>query len=185
MESNNEKIKSINTEGFEILEKDKEYTYQKLLTDKLDEFDGEFDQNTINEIVLWKINRYAKIKESTLKLLNDLPQNFDEQKTREVLKELIETKGIQLAMASTILRFQNPKIYQIIDQRVYRMVYGIPLSISSSKSETNKDAQVDLYLSYLKELKRVSEKIKIDFELLDRVLYMADKRMNKKFKIKY
>lgn len=43
----------------------------------------------------------------------------------EILRKLLMTPGIRLPMASTILRFKNPNVYQIIDQRAYRFLTGI------------------------------------------------------------
>ena len=86
----------------------------------------------------------------------------------------------QLAMASTILRFRNKFIYQIIDQRVYRIIYPEQtLKISSYPSETNIDRQIDLYFEYLKDLHSVCDTLNIPFEESDRILFMADKRVNK------
>ena len=49
-----------------------DYSYQDLLTPKLDSLKSDFDQEIINEIVLWKVNRYAQIKPEALDLLNEL-----------------------------------------------------------------------------------------------------------------
>ena len=49
-----------------------DYFYQDLLTPKLDDLEGDFDQKTINEIVLWKVNRYALLKHESLDLLNKI-----------------------------------------------------------------------------------------------------------------
>ncbi len=84
-------------------------TIKKDLTVKLDKVTGPFDQKILNEIVLWKVNRHAEIKNDTLKLLNELdPKSteLDLEMTRKILKLLIQHKGIQLPMASTILRFK-------------------------------------------------------------------------------
>jgi hypothetical protein len=51
------------------------YEYQDTLTRKLDEFSGDFNQSVINQIVLWKVNRYAEIEKSTMHLLNKLDKN--------------------------------------------------------------------------------------------------------------
>ena len=72
------------------------------------------------------MNRYSLLEESTLNILNKIDKNssvLDKILTIELLKELLNTKGIKIAIASTILRFKNPNIYQIIDQRVYRFIY--------------------------------------------------------------
>ena len=46
------------------------YSYQTELTEKLDNLNSNFDQKIINEIVLWKVNRYANIENETLELIN-------------------------------------------------------------------------------------------------------------------
>ncbi|MEI6270138.1 MAG: hypothetical protein WCP01_14760 [Methylococcaceae bacterium] len=44
-----------------------EYSYQPELTRKLDGVTKEaFDQPLVNEIVLWKVNRYAPLSSNTL-----------------------------------------------------------------------------------------------------------------------
>jgi len=83
-------------------------------------------------------------------------------------------------MASTILRFKNPDIYQIIDQRVYRFIYGRELKLNS-----NIDEQIQVYIDYLEKLKEVCEKHKIEFAKADRVLYTMDKEYNADIPIKY
>ena len=98
---------------------------------------------------------------------------------------LLKTNGVQLAMASSILRFRNPKIYQIIDQRVYRMIYeGKELKLSTYLSKKNIDNQIELYLKYLSDLTKVCSDLNIEFEKSDRILFMADRRLNKKHKLK-
>ena len=91
------------------------YNYQNELTPKLDNLNTDFDQNIINEIVLWKVNRYVSLDEETLKLVNLIRKDDTEinvETTKQVLQHLLDTKtkGVQLAMASTILRFKNPDI---------------------------------------------------------------------------
>lgn len=164
--------------------KNSDYNYQEKLTGKLDIIDSDFNQEIINEIVLWKVNRFASISEKTLQEINKIQKtdiNLDIELTAEILKGLLGSFGIRLAMASTILRFKNPKIYQIIDQRVYRFLKGEELKYSV----TNIEKQIELYLDYLKELKRECEKYNIDFEKSDRIIYEMDKKYNKGLKIKY
>ena len=48
------------------------YSYQADLTSKLDSLDADFNQAIINEIVLWKVNRYAEIDSYTLILINQI-----------------------------------------------------------------------------------------------------------------
>jgi len=164
--------------------KNKSYNFQPKLTKKLDLISSDFDQEIINQIVLWKVNRFAEIDDETFSLLNTIKKEdkfLNESLTKQILEKLLSTKGIQLAMASTILRFKNPKIYQIIDQRVYRFIYGenMPKYFSSIAS------QIELYLEYLQKLKNVCQEKLINFELSDRIIYELDKKFNKDEKINY
>lgn len=74
-----------------ITEADKAYKFQEGLTKKLDKLEGDFDQSVINEIVLWKVNRYAKVDDCKLELLNKIDKNsleLDEELTRDILVAL-------------------------------------------------------------------------------------------------
>ncbi|SFN13982.1 hypothetical protein SAMN05421741_101277 [Paenimyroides ummariense] len=161
-----------------------DYKFQPELTSILDNINVDFDQSIINQIVLWKVNRYSQLDKSTLLLLNQVDKHdliLNADLTEKILRNLLSTKGVQLAMASTILRFKNPNIYQIIDQRVYRLIYGkiMPKYFSSI------DIQIELYLGYLEKLREVCNHKQIDFILADRILYDLDKKYNKDEKIKY
>ncbi len=173
--------------NFNIQEEDLEYTYQKELTIKLDNTSCEFDQNILNEIILWKVNRYAKFRSDVIQLVNSInptSSKLDIVKTRLILTELLNTKGVQLTMASTILRFRNPNIYQIIDQRVYRIIYpNQVLKINTYKSEKNIEFQINLYIKYLDDLRNVCNNLQIRFDKSDRILYNADIRINKSVKL--
>ena len=179
--------KTIFDKDFEIVDGDHEFTYQKELTEFLDNDTRKFDQNKLNEIVLWKVNRYAAFDDALIGLINSIDPTateIDIQKTKKILNLLLRTKGVQLAMASTILRFRNKFIYQIIDQRVYRIIYPNEiLKINSSQSEKSISKQIDLYLNYLKDLRLVCNKLEIPFEQSDRILFMADKRINKEHRL--
>lgn len=161
------------------------FNYQPELTKHLDKSMGkEFDQNLLNEIVLWKINRYAIARELPLNLLNSskiLKKTLNEELTRELLLGLLDkkAKGIRLPMASTILRFRNPHVYQIIDQRAYRFA-NLGKSLKLPK---NIDDQIELYINYLKRLREISVNRNIKFETIDRLFYAVDKDLNKGIKI--
>lgn len=157
------------------------YNYQKNLTDKLDNLDVDFDQEIINEIVLWKVNRYAAIDSDTLTFINQIKKD-DTQLNRELTIAILlgllskKQKGVRLAMASTILRFKNPKIYQIIDQRVYRFIYdGNELKYP----ETDINQQIIIYLNYLDRLKNICSEKNVRFEIADRIFYTMDKNHNR------
>ncbi len=171
--------KTIYDDDLEIIEEDNDFNYQKELTAKLDNFNSDFDQNMLNEIVLWKVNRYAKFDKETLDLLNSIDRDsyeLDEKLTMQILRALLNTKGVQLPMASTILRFRNPKVYQIIDQRVYRIINK---NLTLKSNRTNINELIDLYLKYLEDLKIVCQVKGLNYKDADRTLYLADKRINK------
>ena len=185
---NKNMIKTIFDSDFKIISDDYEFKYQEVLTKKLDSSTENFSQEKLNEIVLWKVNRYAEFGESLIELINSIDKNetkIDVDKTREILKGLLKTSGVQLAMASTILRYRNPNIYQIIDQRVFRVIYkNQTLELNTYPSEKNLNFQIELYIKYLYDLSNVCIDLKIPFDKSDRILFMADKRINKKEKLK-
>lgn len=157
------------------------YKYQEELTLKLDkDLSDDFNQEIINEIVLWKVNRYSFLRDDTFLLLNQIKKNdkdLNEELTTKILTNLLNTKGIQLAMASSILRFKNPNIYQIVDQRVHRF-------INAGNIPTSVEEQIKWYIIYLQDLKEICYKKGIEFNQSDRILYQLDKDMNKKIKLK-
>ncbi len=165
-----------------MTEDDKIFDYQKNLTKKLDNSNCDFNQEIINEVVLWKVARYAELDDNILRSLNKIKKDEIEinvEKTKDVLRNLLSVKGIRLPMASTILRFKNPNVYQIIDQRVYRVLYGEPLAI-----KYNKEDNIALYIAYLEKLKEYGIEHSIPFDKLDRWLYKLDKGVNKHVKLK-
>jgi thermostable 8-oxoguanine DNA glycosylase len=162
-----------------ITELQDRYSYQKEtgLTDRLDDLKEDFNQSTINEIVLWKVNRYASLREETILLLNSIDVQSDQldiELTKSVLKLLLEERGIRLPMASTILRFKNRNLYQIIDKRAYRVLYGKKLKMSK-----NYELCIEQYMKYLSDLRSKCEELDIVFSEADRVLYQYDREVNK------
>ena len=97
-----------------------------------------------------------------------------------MLERLLQTNGVDLAMASTILRFRNPEVFQIIDKRAYRVVYGEKLKVYHTTPIAKKK---ELYFNYLDKLNLLKHEVNIEFKLLDRALYELDKNINKDEKI--
>jgi hypothetical protein len=164
------------------------YTYQPYLTEKLKSTSSSgLNQDWVNEVVLWKLNRYVHMKETTLALLNDprlLMPEIDISFTRTVLHALLDTPGVRLPVASTFLRFRNPRVYQILDQRAYRFAMGEIYSSTYVQSSKARDKQIDLYLKYLDKLKQIEREKKWDFERIDEILYQLDKMHNADVPIK-
>ncbi|MCS3801454.1 hypothetical protein [Niastella sp. OAS944] len=166
----------------------KDYDYQPLLTPKLDQSHTQnFTQELINEIVLWKVNRYANLTAEIFDLLNSnllRGNELDLEFTKLVLKELLKMPGIRLPMASTILRFRNPNVYQIIDQRAYRLLFGKELRVTDPRNDKVIDQQIILYLDYLEKLRATAYEYSWQFSEMDRILYILDLKYNKDIPIK-
>ena len=132
--------------------------------------------------MLWKTNRYPEIVDGLLDKINALRSNYSEALVEEILVLLLDAKGFDLPMASSVLSFACPEHCQIIDQRVYRFIYP---NHDEFKKPTKKEDKIRLYFSYLKHLKEVCHQHKIPFSKADRLLYQLDKMENKDIKIKY
>ncbi|MDQ0591691.1 thermostable 8-oxoguanine DNA glycosylase [Chryseobacterium ginsenosidimutans] len=134
------------------------------------------------EIVLWKTNRFPEIDDDLIVKINELRKGYDESLSDYILIKLLNSKGFDLPMASTFLRFINPDYFQIIDQRVYRIIHGVNLKIPFSKPK-----KIELYKKYLIDLKEACTICNIPFSKSDRILYLLDKHpeVNKEAKIKY
>lgn len=85
-------------------------------------------------------------------------------------------------MVSTVLRFALPNHFQIIDQRVYRIITPEEHIL---KLPHNKDKKVELYFDYLEKLRVICNQNLIPFKKADRILYELDKKVNGDIKIKY
>ncbi len=80
-------------------------------------------------------------------------------------------------MASTLLRFRNRQVFQIIDRHAYRALYGSVLPLFPGSSEVKK---IEMYSKYLDELIVLAREKQVDFEIIDRLLYVFDKEKNGK-----
>ena len=140
------------TEAFVIA--DTAYNFQPQLTKKLDNHSGDFTEQTLLEIVLWKTNRYPAISTDLLDDINDLRKGYSGGKARKLLRKLLELKGFDLPMASTVLRFAVPDELQIIDQRVYRFI----IEKDCLKIPFNIEQKIELYFDYIDQLKSICQK---------------------------
>ena len=156
----------------------KDYNYQKALTPHLDKQDWVFSEVKLLEIALWKVNRYINVSDDLIDLLNRVKADPSHENATQALEFMLadECFGIDLPMASTMLRFASPKHFQIVDQRVFRfimpsdMVLNLRLGI---------DQKIALYFDYLERFRSVTQRYSIEFEKSDRILYLLDKRNNK------
>ncbi len=156
----------------------KDFDFQPVLTPRLDALTSRpFTQGVVDQIVLWKVNRYVDLNLDALEALNSVSSTKQgrHRDARPVLATLMRQKGIDLAMASTLLRFRNKSAFQIIDRRAFRAVFGKKYPLRPHSSENKK---IELYFDYLDRLFALADSKKIDFAILDRVLYVFDKRVN-------
>lgn len=165
----------------------KAYRYQPSLTEKLDGMvDSEFSIETLLEIVLWKTDRYPTLTMRLLRQINDVKTIVNLKgkslvQAKRTLRSLLEAKGMQLPMASTILRFRNPHIFQIIDKRAYAIVCGdepiYPSKPPYKLSNGYLTRSTDMYFAYLEKLHQIAKRLKMDFRTIDRVLYQLHKSL--------
>jgi thermostable 8-oxoguanine DNA glycosylase len=157
-----------------------QYTYQPDLTKRLDNLEvTALDQSLINNIVLWKVNRYVRVTDEILGQMVGLKilSAGEHRKAEAEINALLELDGVDLPMASTILRFVNPKVFQIIDRHAYRAVYGKKYPLYASMP---KERKVSEYFDYLDQLIELCELKKLPFKIIDRLLYVFDKENNGK-----
>jgi len=89
------------------------------LTTKLDSDSSDFNQNKLNEIVLWKVNRYAKFDSETIALINSInptESKLDKKKQERFLKHCLKQKESNFQWHHHP-EIRNPRIYQIIDPK--------------------------------------------------------------------
>jgi thermostable 8-oxoguanine DNA glycosylase len=154
------------------------YNFQPKLTRKLDGLeDLNLTPELLNEIVLWKVNRYVTLSDDQLCRLNALGtlEPGEHEKARSVLKELLEAHGVDLPMASTFLRFRNPSVFQIIDRHAFRALYGQDYGLYTQTPVMKK---VAVYFAYLDDLRLLYHAKGLEFDTVDRVLYVFDKETN-------
>ncbi len=159
-----------------------QFEYQKELTEKLDTLDLEkFDRKLFYEIILWKLNRFPIIEDQLINELRRVKKICpkEHREVKEILRQLLCCKGISLPMASTILRFLNPKTFQIIDDRAYRAVYDKRAAYPSKPREMTEKflrKSEEIYFKYLDDLHQISDEYgdSLPFNFADRILYLAD-----------
>jgi thermostable 8-oxoguanine DNA glycosylase len=156
----------------------KRYQYQRDLTTRLDTLPDEpFSQETINAIVLWKVNRYVRLPQELRDSLHALRvlSPHDHRRAEPVLLNLLDCHGVDLAMASTFLRFQNTDVFQILDRHAYRALFGERYTVNSKAPPNTK---VAVYFKYLDSLHELAAARRVAFRELDRILYVFDKAHN-------
>lgn len=164
------------------------YEYNKELTEELDRLDSQkLNKEIFFKIVLWKLNRYPYISDDLiedLKDISDLEEHSDPRASKTIGK-LLKTRGIRLPMASAILRFLNPYVFQIIDDRAYRTLQpGSRKYPEKPQKITDKYIQesTKIYFEYLDKIRKISESSPacFPFDKADRILYQLDIELGNK-----
>ena len=106
----------------------------------------------------------------------------EHRKAKDVLYKMLRSPGIALPMASTILRFLNPSAFQIIDDRVYRVVHPGKAKYPAKPQKLNErylKTSSKIYFDYLDALHKLSSP-KLPFDKADRILYQLDIKLGNK-----
>jgi len=154
------------------------YKYQPALTKRLDGLaDESLTPELLNEIVLWKVNRYVELDAEQLRQIEDVRglRPGAHRQAKRFLEKLLGVHGVDLPMASTFLRFRNPAVFQIIDRHAYRALYGRKFPLFTATPTKRK---IEVYFAYLDDLHSLCEQKGLKFETVDRVLYVFDKETN-------
>jgi hypothetical protein len=84
----------------------------------------------------------------------------DHRQAEPVLLNLLDCHGVDLAMASTFLRFQNADVFQIVDRPAYRAVFGKRFPVHS---KTPPHTKVSIYFKYLDSLHSLAAARRVAF----------------------
>ncbi|CAJ3074542.1 hypothetical protein [Burkholderia pseudomallei] len=139
------------------------------------------DRSMVYEMILWKLSRFVWFDDEALSQLSAARTIAPGQhrQAEPLLRALLSAKGARLPMASTFLRFVNPKAFQIIDERAFRMVLPdeeIPKPGVGPRTKGYLDRCCTLYFRYLDALHAISSE-ELPFSKSDRVLYQLDKEL--------
>lgn len=130
--------------------------------------------NDIRKIALWKYDRIINIEEEVLVKLNKILQKKDItvncEEVKDIIEALIESKGVGMPLASTILKFLRPDVFPIIDIRAYRALFD---------KKKNKFTYSE-YMKYCDKIYELREMTGIDLSEIDEQLYEFDKKYNVK-----
>lgn len=179
-------IKKFDVKNYNLKEYLEGYNYNLNEKEELIKLSHEIKNNSerhlsledLRRVVLWKLNRIIYIDESLLSDLNSLAKskgkNIENQEIKRIIRELLNSTGVQLPMASTILKFLRSDIFPIIDIRAYRALFGEKKNLGE-----NCKNKFEIYVGYIKRLKEISKETGINFDKIDEGLYQFDKKENK------
>ena len=95
---------------------------------------------------------------------------------------MLSTHMIRLPMASTMLRFRNPSVFQVIDERMFRVIFKNSTEKRKMYNSSSISKRIDIYFEYLEVLKVYCDASKLNFFEADRILWQYDIVENQNFK---
>lgn len=130
----------------------------------------------IRKVALWKYNRIISIDDSLLEKLGKLSEEknlkITDPSVKEIVEEMVGSRGIGFPLASAVLKFLNPSVFPIIDVRAYRALTG---KKPNSQSYTYKK-----YIEYALALMNIAKATDKKLREIDEQLYCFDEIMNGK-----
>ena len=167
--------------GFDIKERIKSINFD----------DGFVVNDVVNDIILWKNARRAKLNtnvKSKLLQIKSIQSIYDvlgknKQQVKEILTLLMKTKGVKLPMATTILHFFNENCFPIIDQRAYFIATNMDPQSKQlvtdtelpSKCNWDIDYGIETYFKYLEKCIEFSDCWNYTISVIDKHLYQTMK----------
>ncbi|NMD85294.1 hypothetical protein HF882_01715 [Victivallis vadensis] len=163
--------------------------YNSGLTVKIDAFNlpehpESWSREKLYEIVLWELNRYPQIDDALFAELGRIAglKRADARKAAPTLKKLLQCRNVGLTMATAILRFINPAVFQTMNRRNFHVVLGSEEEYPDPPAKLTPaflDRVCDCYFRYLEALRELTGD-GFDFEVADRMLYQVDKASGRK-----
>ena len=158
------------------------FSFNKIETKKLKKImknNSAIDMDDIRRIVLWKYDRtvdFGNKEDAVIEKLNRLktkcPLNIDDDCVKDVLADLVESKGIGYPVASAILKMIRPDVFPIIDRRAYRALTGDDFDAVS--------CDYNQYMEYTGQLGEHANHLNHHLSEMDEQLYKFDKEKNSK-----
>lgn len=134
----------------------------------------EVSKENLIEVLKWKfatnkhrlkreLNLIEELDDSTIRQLSR--HAFDSLSDTSRINNLMEIRGVGLAVASTILTFYDPKNYGVFDIHIYDEIFG-------TTSRTRPVSQnPELYIKLLARLRRMADKHHLDVRVVEKALF--------------
>lgn len=156
-----------------------EFDYNKDDTDDLHRelnFAASVSIDQIRKVALWKYNRIISIDDSLLEKLGKLSEEkilkITDPSVKEIIDEMVGSRGIGFPLASAVLKFLNPNVFPIIDVRAYRALTG--------KKPNSQTYTYKKYIDYALALMNIAKTTNKKLREIDEQLYCFDEKMNGK-----